>query len=115
MDQSFTRGGEFTVGVEEELLLVDARGAPLGREGPTQVDALRRAAPPVGSFTGEVFADQLELNAPVCLGAEDVTVALRTMRSYAAASQVHVMGVGVHPTAPFGQAHLSSSPRYDAS
>lgn len=114
MDGSFSRGGEFTVGVEEELLLVDAQGALLGSSGPERVDVLRRAAPAGGSFTGEVFADQLELNTPVCVGAEDVTAALGTMRSFVAATEARLMGVGVHPAAPFGRACLSSSPRYDA-
>ena len=49
-------GGEFTVGVEDELMLVDAAGDLLGAEGTGLVDRLRSSGR-TGVVTGEVYAD----------------------------------------------------------
>ncbi len=109
----FVPGGDLTVGVEEELMLVDGAGAMLGLEAVPLVDGLREAGSPAGVVTGEVYADQVELNTPVCRSAEDVRASLRQLRTAVVAGGARPMAVGVHPTAPFGGAVLVSSPRYD--
>jgi carboxylate-amine ligase len=106
-------GGDLTVGVEEELMLVDGAGALMGLEAVPLVDLLREAGSPAGVVTGEVYADQVELNTPACRSAEDVRASLRQLRRAVVAGGARPMAVGVHPTAPFGGAVLVSSPRYD--
>ena len=105
-------GGEFTVGVEDELMLVDAAGDLLGAEGTGLVDRLRSSGR-TGVVTGEVYADQVELNTPVRPGAEDVVASLRRLRGYVLASGARPVAAGLHPTAPLGGARIASSPRYD--
>lgn len=105
-------GSAFTVGVEEELMLVGPSGELLGAEAVPVVESLcgaRRA----GIVTGEVYADQVELNTPVCTGGEDVLRSLRDLRREVLAGGARILAAGVHPTAPLGGAVLAASPRYD--
>ncbi|WP_210650554.1 YbdK family carboxylate-amine ligase [Nocardioides sp. SYSU D00065] len=108
----FRGGGEFTVGVEEELMLVDEAGELLGTGGAALVDSMV-ASSAHGVLTGEVYVDQVELNTPVHLGAEDAARSLRGLRASAMAQGARLLAAGVHPTAPVGGAVLASSPRYD--
>ncbi|WP_165807192.1 carboxylate-amine ligase [Nocardioides currus] len=107
-------GGDFTVGVEEELMLVDDEGVLLGRAAVDVVDRLRASDPAAGIVTGEIYADQVELNSLVCAGAEDVLRSVRVLRGRLCAAGARTMAVGVHPTAALGTAVLTTSPRYDA-
>lgn len=106
-------GGDFTVGVEEELMLVDEAGELLGTAAAPLVASLRRQMLG-GGVTGELYVDQLELNTPVCASAEDVARSLRDLRTWVADRGVRAMGVGVHPSAPLGTADITPSSRYDA-
>lgn len=111
---AYQSGAEFTVGVEEELMVVDAEGELLGAAAAPLVDLLRRSTPGFGVVTGEIYADQVELNSPACATAEDVVRSLRALRTWVADRGVHTMSVGVHPSAPLGEAAIAPSPRYDA-
>jgi carboxylate-amine ligase len=106
-------GGEFTVGVEEELMLVGADDELMGAAAAPLVDAMSLEGSPAGVVTGEIYADQVELNSPVCRSAEDAWRSLHALRSAVAAHGARVLAAGVHPTAPFGSAVLTASPRYD--
>ena len=69
---AFVPGGEFTVGVEDELMLVDAAGELLGAgRRAAGARACSRLAGRDWS-SGEVYVDQVELTSPVCRGGEDV-------------------------------------------
>lgn len=108
----YRSGGDFTVGVEEELMLLGPGGELLGTSGVALVDALR-ASTSSGVVTGEVYVDQVELNTPVCRGGDEVQRSLRDLRASVAAGGARILAAGVHPTAPFGAATLAASPRYD--
>ena len=110
----FKPGGDFTVGVEEELMLVDSAGELLGAAAAALVDSMRGATPLDGVVNGEIYADQLELNSPVCMSAEDVVRHLRRLRARVADGGARAMAVGLHPTASVGTAVFAPSPRYDA-
>jgi carboxylate-amine ligase len=110
----FSPGGDFTVGAEEELMLVDAAGELLGAAAAPLVDSMCGATPLDGVVKGEIYADQLELNSPVCVSAEDVVGHLRRLRARVADGGVRAMAVGLHPTASLGTAVFAPSPRYDA-
>lgn len=110
----FRSGGDFTVGVEEELMLVDESGALLGAAASPLLDPVRVMTRTEGGVTGEIWADQVELSSPVCANAQDVVSSLRMLRRRVADRGLRAMAVGVHPTAPFGAAAIVSSPRYDA-
>jgi glutamate---cysteine ligase / carboxylate-amine ligase len=108
----FCDGGEFTVGAEDELLLVDSLGQMLGARGPAVVEQLQRMRPVAGTVSGEVFADEVEFGTPVCADAEGVLRSLAILRRSVATTGASALAVGLHPSAPFGEACLGSSPRY---
>jgi glutamate---cysteine ligase / carboxylate-amine ligase len=109
----FVAGGDFTVGVEEELMLVDDAGELLGAAGASLVDALRVRASRHGAVTGEVYVDQVELNSPPCRDAETVAVSLRELRRSVLERGARILAAGVHPTAALGGAVTAPSARYD--
>ncbi len=106
-------GGEFSVGVEEELMLVDDRDELLGPTAASLVESLSETGSQHGVITGEIYVDQVELNTPVCGGAEDVWRSLRELRSTVIGQGGRVLAAGVHPTASVGIADIAASPRYD--
>ncbi|KQV67745.1 hypothetical protein ASC64_11025 [Nocardioides sp. Root122] len=109
----FVPGGDLTVGVEEELMVVDAAGELLGADAEPLVARACDAGSSAGVLTSEVYVDQVELNSPVCRSAEEVLASLRQLRSDVSGHGARLMAVGVHPTAPLGGAVIASSPRYD--
>jgi glutamate---cysteine ligase / carboxylate-amine ligase len=109
---AFQPSAAFTVGAEDELLLVDAHGHLLGAAAAPVMATLRRTAPIKGTVTGEVFVDQVELGTPACATAEQVGAALGELRGRLMASDARLMAVGVHPEADFGTAQLVRSGRY---
>ncbi len=110
---AFASGGDFTVGVEDELMLVDEAGDLLGESAVALVTELVQRHDGPGAVVGEVYADQVEVNSPVCGGGEDVLASLTGLRSSLISSGARIMSAGVHPTAALGGAVLSSSSRYD--
>jgi carboxylate-amine ligase len=102
----------FEVGVEEELFLVD----PHSLEAPASIDDLvtgGRARP--GELMPEICDGVIELVTPVCATAAAACAALRDLRAEVAAANVGtLLGVGVHPTAQFGDVCHRPGVRYDA-
>jgi glutamate---cysteine ligase / carboxylate-amine ligase len=110
---SHVPGGEFSVGVEEELMLVDDADELMGAAAARLVEAMSQSEPDEGVVTGEIYVDQVELNTPVCRSAEDVWSSLRDLRGIVAKQGGRVLAAGVHPTAPVGVPDIATSPRYD--
>jgi carboxylate-amine ligase len=110
---TFVPGGEFGVGVEDELMLVDDAGELLGeRAVPLVADLLQRHVGP-GAVVGEVYADQVEVTSPVCRGGDDVLASLTALRSSLVSGGARILAAGVHPTAELGAAATTASSRYD--
>ncbi|MDQ6778902.1 MAG: YbdK family carboxylate-amine ligase [Actinomycetota bacterium] len=101
----------FSVGVEEELFLVDpvtghqtnASGAVKERLGPV-VD---------GEIERELHACQLELITDVCRSAGEAVGTLRGLRRAALATGAGLLGSGTHPSAEEGQAEITDKERYE--
>jgi carboxylate-amine ligase len=110
----FGPGGEFTVGAEEELLLVDEDGSLVGEAGSQMISTLIPHCVGAGQVTGEIFTDQVELGTDVCQDATGIGECLRRFRRAIADSGALAMAVGVHPAAPFGETPSVHSQRYDA-
>ena len=100
---------EFSVGVEEELQLVDADTHQLV---PVAVELLERMDLPEGRVGHEAYAAQIELRSTPCADARDVRAALAENRAAAAAAGATLMGTGLHPTDPLGGADIVDNPRY---
>jgi carboxylate-amine ligase len=98
----------FTVGLEEELLLVDPETLALA---PVAASVVAGAG--AGTSIGhEVYAASLELRSAPAERAEVAAAELSELRSRVAASGGTLMGVGVHPDAAFGDAPLVDEDRY---
>jgi len=97
-----------TLGVEEELMILDAGTLELA---PRVRDFLGREG-----FKTELFATMLELNTPVCRTAEEAGDALRGLRAsaaeLAAANGLRIAAAGSHPTADPEAQEIVDEPRY---
>jgi carboxylate-amine ligase len=93
----FDRNAPFTIGVEEELLLLHAdtsRLAPIAPRALALLDDDRR-------FVSELRSSQIELVTPVCCTAADAARELSYARSLASGrlqGLARIVAVGVHPT-----------------
>jgi glutamate---cysteine ligase / carboxylate-amine ligase len=95
---AFDGADGFTVGVEEELLLVDPRSFDLVAAGPGLLEQLGDP----DRFRAELSPAQIEIVSPVCTGAADAVAALVAGRQAAAAAgagEVRLAGLGAHPFA----------------
>jgi carboxylate-amine ligase len=107
MDHAF--GSDFTVGIEEELLLVDPRTRLLA---PLAAAVLAAMGAPEGTAGHEAYAAQLELRSPPCRDAAEAGEALRAARAAARAAGATLMGVGLHPADDDGDSELVDAERY---
>jgi carboxylate-amine ligase len=109
-EHAFGRAPALTVGVEEELLLVDPgthRLAPAAAEVLARLDGL-----PAGAVGHEAFAAELEMRSPAVPDAEAATAAIGRARAAAVAAGATLMGAGLHPDATLGDAELVAKERY---
>jgi carboxylate-amine ligase len=105
----FAFGSGFTVGIEEELLLVDPDTHDLVPRTEAVLAAMDVDARAAGH---DAYAAQLELRSPPASSVGDAAAALAELRSRAAESGATLMGSGLHPAAPFGSAELVDGSRY---
>ena len=116
MEHAFGTGRPFTLGLEEELLLVDARTRALA---PVAERVLAAIDVPPGGAAHEAYAAEVELRSLICNGAEEAVAKLRAHRAAAleagtatGAGGPTLMGAGLHPTAALGDATLVDAERY---
>lgn len=113
--QAVTPGHRFgaspllTIGVEEELLLVDEmrRLAPAAERVIEALDPASREA-----VSTEIFAAQIELKTGICGDAAVAATELSDLRAAVRGTGVGLLGAGVHPDDE-GEAQLIEKPRYD--
>ncbi len=108
-------GRDFALGVEEELLTVDATTLALTHSG---VDVLERldVAAGAGSAHPDTYAALIELASPVCANAQEGVARIAALRAQArGAGPTHptLIGAGIHPTGAFGDVVHVDEPRYD--
>jgi carboxylate-amine ligase len=108
-EHRFGASPPLTVGVEEELLLVDERRRLIPAAG----RVLRDLEPGLrAGVTNEIFATQIELKTGICLGAGQAAEELTRLRVGVRAAGVELMGSGLYPDDE-GEADLVAKPRYD--
>ena len=107
MEQAF--GSSFTVGIEEELLLVDPETNLLA---PRSTEVLAALDLPEGAAAHEAYAAQVELRSPPSLGAGEAGAALRMARAAAREAGATLMGAGLHPADDDGDSPLVDAERY---
>jgi glutamate---cysteine ligase / carboxylate-amine ligase len=106
----FGASAPLSLGVEEELLLVDERLRLIA------VSELLLDSVPAGiaeRVSSEIFADQIELKTGVCHGTDEALAQLRATRRAIREAGFELIGSGLHPTDDFDEARLVSKPRYE--
>jgi glutamate---cysteine ligase / carboxylate-amine ligase len=98
----------FSLGVEEELLLVGPDNQLVDRSS----RVVREADPRHGDVAKELFKAMVESQSEVSTTAGEAVAALREVRRELIASGARIMGVGVHPEASPGEADVHQTPRY---
>jgi glutamate---cysteine ligase / carboxylate-amine ligase len=108
-DHSFGSSPPLSLGVEEELLLVDERHRLVAE---SELVLERIPASARERISTEIFAEQIELKTGICHSADDVLGELRQLRRTIADAGFHLLGAGLHP-ASSGEPTLVSKPRYE--
>jgi len=104
----FLPSDSFSLGVEEELLMV----APASLRPLRATDAVLAGFDPgIGSITGEVSDGVLELLTPVCDSVGEAVDVLGRLRGEVG-QRAGLLGAGVHPLARFGDVRLREGERY---
>ncbi len=115
IEAHFGEGPPFSVGVEEELMVLDGESLALAPRAAELIAAGEDAGLP-GTFKSELFASALELNTGVCESAEEAAEALASLRRRAAelAEQrgLRVAAAGSHPTSRPVDQEIADEPRY---
>jgi carboxylate-amine ligase len=109
MEHAFGTGTPFTLGLEEELLLVDPGTRALA---PVAERVLAAIDVPPGAAAHEAYAAEVELRSLICTNAGEAAANLRAHRAAARAAGATLMGAGLHPTAQLGDAVLVDAERY---
>jgi carboxylate-amine ligase len=100
-----------SLGVEEELLLVDENGELIS----VAEDVLESIAGTAlaDRVSVEIFTEQIELKTGVCRDADEVLTQLREQRRSLAEAGFGLLGCGLHPTAASREPVLIDKPRYE--
>jgi len=108
---NFGSAADFSLGVEDELLLVDPVTYALDHSA---TDVLARLAPsPLeGAAYPDTYAGLLELATPICVDASHAAACLAALRQRLRAVGATAIGAGLHPTGAFGDVVHFPSERY---
>jgi glutamate---cysteine ligase / carboxylate-amine ligase len=99
----------FTLGVEEELFLIDPAS---GQLAPMAATVLERVGLGRDRVDHELFAAELELRTPVLRDAGEVPAALEQSRAAARTAGATLLGAGLHPAAQLWDAQIVPLERY---
>jgi carboxylate-amine ligase len=106
----FGTGEPFSLGLEEELFLVDAGNGRLVNDGPEVHDQLGEQQR--GEIKSELHRSQIELITGVCTTVGEAVAELSELRRAVLATGVGVVAAGTHPTAAEGDSVTTEDARY---
>jgi glutamate---cysteine ligase / carboxylate-amine ligase len=109
-EDAFGSGEPFTVGVEEELFLVDP---VTGRQTNASAAVQERLGSLDGTVERELHACQVELITDVCQRAGETVGTLGGLRRAVVATGAGLLGSGTHPAAAEGEADITDKQRYE--
>jgi len=115
LDHKFGESPPFTLGVEEEYMLLDPESFDLVQHVDTVLTAVQD-----GEFTErigpELMQSVVEISTPVCRTAGDVDSELRRLRSYvteiASSKNLRLGSAGTHPFSLFERQRITARDRY---
>jgi glutamate---cysteine ligase / carboxylate-amine ligase len=109
IDDAFGSGEPFTVGVEEELFLVDP---VTGRQANSASAVHARLGEIEGRVERELHASQIELITDICGSAGEAVGALGALRRAVLETGAGIIGSGTHPSAAEGESEITGKERY---
>jgi glutamate---cysteine ligase / carboxylate-amine ligase len=115
IEQRFGQSSPFSVGIEEEVMILDAETLALSPSVELLIGDSEKLQLP-GRLKTELFASIVELNTDVCDSVGEAHEALRELRS--AAGQIagnhglRLAAAGTHPFSDPEQQQIASDPRY---
>jgi carboxylate-amine ligase len=110
-EDRFGASPPLSLGVEEELLLIDGEG----RLAPAAEEVLESVAgtPLAERVSAEIFTEQIELKTGICRDGGEVLEQLGALRRDVREAGFTLLACGLHPTAAGGEAVLVDKPRYE--
>ena len=115
LDHKFGAGDPYTLGVEEEYMLLDRETFDLVQHIETVLDSVQ-GDELADRINPELMQSVLEIATPVCRTAGDVQRELTTLRGYvrdvAAAHRLRVGSAGTHPFSLFERQRITAKDRY---
>lgn len=109
-EDRFGSGEPFTVGVEEELFLVDP---VTGSQANASAAVQARLGPVKGTVERELHACHVELITDVCHSSAEAANMLDGLRRAVVATGAGLLGSGTHPSAAEGEADITDKERYE--
>jgi carboxylate-amine ligase len=110
MQNAFGSGDPFSLGVEEELFLVDPVS---GRQVNSSEAVQARLGQVRGTVERELHACQVELITNVCRTVGEAVEMLAGMRRAVVETGAGLLGSGTHPSAEEGEAEITDKERYE--
>jgi carboxylate-amine ligase len=110
MADAFGSRTPFSVGVEEELFLVDP---VTGRQANASEAVQQRLGPVRGTVERELHACHVELITDICANAGQAVGMLGGLRRAVVATGAGLLGSGTHPSAAEGEAEITDKERYE--
>jgi glutamate---cysteine ligase / carboxylate-amine ligase len=110
IDNAFGSGDPFSLGVEEELFLVDPVS---GRQANASTAVQERLGPVHGRIERELHACQMELITDICGSAVEAVGQLCGLRRAVLKTGAGLLGSGTHPSAAEGEAEITDKERYE--
>jgi carboxylate-amine ligase len=115
IDQHFGESSPFSVGIEEEVMILDAETLALTPAVEVLIrDAEKRQLP--GRLKTELFASVVELNTDICDSVADAHAALDELRRAASeiaeAHGLRIAAAGTHPFSDPEEQEIAADPRY---
>ena len=117
LDHAFGTSDAYTLGVEEEYMLLDGESFDLVQHIDTVLEAVAGHELET-RINAELMQSVLEIATPVCHTAGDVAAQLRTLRGYvgevARERSMRVGSAGTHPFSLFERQRITAKDRYRA-
>ena len=115
LEHSFGKGDPYTLGVEEEFMLLDAETFDLVQHIDTVLEAMA-GHEFSANVNPELMQSVIEVATPVCRTPADVEAQLRTLRAYvtevARQEGLRVGSAGTHPFSLFERQRITARDRY---
>lgn len=109
--QHFGQEEPYTLGLEEELFLVDPGDGRLINAGAEVLERLGELER--GAVKSELHRSQIELITGVCRTVDEAVAELCDLRAAVLATGVGLIASGTHPTACEGDSEITDKPRYE--